>query len=61
MNENDLLSVNEYAKILRLSRAGFYKLLNENKIPAPFAIGGRRYIRRSKVEAFIAEQEALAA
>lgn len=62
MHENyELLSLNEYAAMLKQSRSNMYELMDRGEVPNMFKIGGRNFISKSRVLDWLREQEAQAA
>jgi predicted DNA-binding transcriptional regulator AlpA len=62
MHDNDeLLSLNEYASLIKQSRSNMYLLQERGEIPKTFLIGGRNFISKSRVYNWIAQRESLAA
>ena len=61
MNDDELLSLNEYAAMIKQSRANMYILQERGQIPKCFQIGGRNFISKSRVLNWLKEQEAQAA
>lgn len=56
MGKNDLLTVPELAKHLKLKRVTIYKYLGEGKLPG-FKIGTKWRFKRAAVEKWLAQQE----
>ncbi len=57
----EILTFNEYAAMLKQSRANMYVLINNKEVPEPFYIGGRRYVRKSTIENWLVSKEKQAA
>lgn len=53
------MSPKEGAKYLQFSEIGFYKLLQEKKIPGAFKIGSRWKIRKEHLDEYIEKALAL--
>lgn len=53
MNEPDLITVPEAARILRISRSQAYDLAQQGKLPGLFRIGGSLRVNKPKLVAYI--------
>lgn len=52
----NLLTVEETAEELRISRAGIFKLIKAGKLFS-VKVGGRRFVRRAAIETFLRRNE----
>jgi hypothetical protein len=57
MSEKHCYSPTEFAEKIGISRAGFYKLMKEEKAPAVIIIGGRPKMTEAAGARWLADQE----